>query len=41
MKPHMRDKKTGLEYELTGDYYLLAGDDDPPPCPMGISGWAT
>ncbi len=23
------DERTGLEYELVGDYYLLAGDDEP------------
>jgi hypothetical protein len=38
MKPHIRDEKTGLEYELTGDFYLIAGDDDPPPRPIGIWG---
>ena len=38
MKSHIRDEKTGLEYELTGDYYLIAGDDDPPTRPMGIWG---
>ena len=37
MKPHIRDEKTGLEYELTGDFYLIAGDD-PPPRPIGIWG---
>ena len=38
MKPHIRDEKNGLEYELTGDFYLIAGDDDPPPRPIGIWG---
>ena len=38
MKSHIRDEKTGLEYELTGDYYLIAGDDDPLPRPMSIWG---
>ena len=26
---HITDERTGLEYELVGDYYLLAGDDEP------------
>ena len=38
MKSHIRDEKTGLEYELTGDYYLIAGDDDPAPQPLGLWG---
>ena len=23
------DERTGLKYELVGDYYLIAGDDEP------------
>ena len=38
MKPHIRDEKTGLKDERTGDDYLIAGDDDPPPPPTGIWG---
>ena len=26
---YITDGRTGLEYELVGDYYLLAGDDEP------------
>ena len=26
---YITDERTGLEYELVGDYYLLAGDDEP------------
>lgn len=30
MKPLIKDELTGLTYELVGDYYLPAGDDDLP-----------
>ena len=36
MKPLIKDKCTGLTYELVGDYYLPAGEDDFPP--FGIWG---
>ena len=26
---YITDENTGLKYELVGDYYLLAGDDEP------------
>lgn len=29
MEHTIYDAKTGLTYELNGDYYLLAGEDDP------------
>lgn len=29
LKNIIYDSKTGLTYELNGDYYLLAGEDDP------------
>ncbi len=29
MKNTIYDSKTGLTYELVGDYYLIAGDDEP------------
>ena len=29
MKKHITDERTGLKYELVGDYYLIAGDDEP------------
>ena len=31
----IHDPKTGLIYELNGDYYLLAGEDDPKEPPIG------
>ena len=30
--------RTGLKYELVGDYYLIAGDEEPAPEPIGIWG---
>lgn len=30
MKPLIKDEHTGLTYELVGDYYLPAGEDDFP-----------
>ena len=29
MEKYITDERTGLKYELIGDYYLIAGDDDP------------
>ena len=29
MKKYITDPRTGLDYELVGDYYLIAGDDGP------------
>ena len=29
MENHITDERTGLKYELIGDYYLIAGDDEP------------
>ena len=29
MEKFNTDERTGLRYELVGDYYLIAGDDDP------------
>jgi hypothetical protein len=29
MEKHITDERTGLEYELAGDYYLIAGEDEP------------
>ena len=26
---HITDERIGLKYELVGDYYLIAGDDEP------------
>lgn len=36
MKPYIKDERTGLAYELVGDYYLPVGEDDLPP--LGIWG---
>ena len=32
------DERTGLKYELNGDYYIIAGDDEPEQEPIGIWG---
>jgi hypothetical protein len=29
MEKYITDERTGLKYELMGDYYFLAGDDEP------------
>lgn len=29
MEKYITDEHTGLKYELVGDYYLIAGDDEP------------
>ena len=28
MEKYITDERTGLQYELVGDYYLIAGDDE-------------
>lgn len=38
MEKYITDPRTGLDYELVGDYYLIAGDDDPDPQPLGLWG---
>ena len=40
MEKYITDKCTGLRYELVGDYYLIAGDDEPEEeqKPIGIWG---
>jgi len=38
MEKYIVDERTGMEYELVGDYYLIAGDDEPIPEPLGIWG---
>ena len=40
MEKYITDEHTGLEYELVGDYYLIAGDDEPEErqTPIGIWG---
>ena len=38
MEKYITDERTGLKYELVGDYYFIAGDDDPEKRPIGIWG---
>ncbi len=38
MDKYISDERTGLKYELVGDYYLIAGDDEPEGRPIGIWG---
>lgn len=40
MKKYITDERTGLKYELVGDYYIIAGDDEPDEeqKPIGIWG---
>ena len=38
MEKYITDERTGLKYELVGDYYLIVGDDEPKECPIGIWG---
>ena len=38
MEKYIADKRTGLNYELVGDYYLIAGDDEPEQEPIGVWG---
>ncbi len=40
MKKYIKDERTGLKYELVGDYYLIAGDGEPDEeqKPIGIWG---
>ena len=40
MEKYITDERTGLQYELVGDYYLIAGDDEPDEeqNPIGIWG---
>ena len=32
------DERTGLKYELCGDYYIIAGEDEPEHEPIGVWG---
>ena len=32
------DERTGLEHELCGDYYIIAGEDEPEREPIGVWG---
>ncbi len=38
MEQYITDEQNGLEYELVGDYYIVAGEDDLPARPIGIWG---
>ena len=38
MEKYITDERTGLKYELVGDYYLIAGDDELEPPSIGIWG---
>ena len=38
MDKYITDERTGLKYEVVGDYYLIAGDDEPEERPIGIWG---
>ena len=39
MERFVTDERTGLKYELVGDYYLIAGDDEPEENqPIGVWG---
>lgn len=38
MGKYITDERTGLKYELVGDYYFIAGDDGPEDRPIGIWG---
>ena len=40
MGKYITDERTGLKYELVGDCYLIAGDDEPEERPIGIWGAA-
>lgn len=39
MEKYITDGRTGLKYELVGDYYLVVGDDEPEEDqPIGVWG---
>ena len=38
MEKNIVDERNGVEYELVGDYYIVAGEDEPPARPIGIWG---
>ena len=38
MEKFITDERSGLQYELVGDYYLIAGEDEPESRPIGIWG---
>lgn len=38
MDKYIIDERTGLKYELVGDYYFIAGDDETEERPIGMWG---
>ena len=38
MEKYITYEQNGLEYELVGDYYIVAGEDEPPARPIGVWG---
>ena len=38
MEKYITDERSGLKYELVGDYYLIAGEDESEQKPIGIWG---
>ena len=38
LEKFITDERTGLKYELCGDYYIIAGEDEPEHEPIGIWG---
>ena len=38
IEKYITDERTGLKYELVGDYYLIAGEDESEQEPIGIWG---
>lgn len=38
MERFFRDDRTGLDYELVGDCYLIAGEDESASSPLGLWG---
>ncbi|MDO4983912.1 MAG: TnpV protein [Eubacteriales bacterium] len=38
MEKYITDERTELKYELVGDYYFIAGDEEPEERPIGIWG---
>jgi hypothetical protein len=38
LEKFITDERTGLKYELCGDYYIIAGEDEPEHEPIGVWG---
>ena len=36
MEKYITNEQNGLEYELVGDYYIVAGEDEPLTRPIGV-----